>query len=149
LTAPTGCVFCSIVRGELAASIVYEDERTVAFLDSRPLFIGHTLVVPRDHHETLPDLPTDLFVPLFSTVQLVARGLETGLAAEGTFVAQNNKVSQSVPHVHVHVIPRKFKDGLRGFFFPRQRYTDDEHQAATAQTLAAAIAQLAPGSPTI
>ena len=133
------CTFCQIISHELEAAIVYEDELTVAFLDVRPLFVGHTLVVPRQHLETLPDVPPHLLTPLFSTVQLVSQGIERGLDADGTFIAQNNKVSQSVPHVHIHVIPRKFKDGLRGFFYPRQRYTDDAHQTATAQTIATAI----------
>lgn len=139
---PSLCTFCQIVTRELAAAIVYEDDSTVAFLDVRPLFVGHTLVVTKEHFETLTDVPADFLIPLFGAVQLVSRGVERGLAADGTFIAQNNKVSQSVPHVHVHVIPRKFKDGLRGFFFPRQRYTDAAHMAATAQTLATAIAEL-------
>ncbi len=138
------CAFCQIISGATPAAIAYQDEETVAFLDHRPLFIGHTLVVPRVHFETLPDLPPATLSTLFQKVQLLSRAIEEGLAAEGTLIVQNNKVSQSVPHVHVHVIPRRFKDGLRGFFFPRQRYTDAAHLAETAKTIAAAIASLAP-----
>ena len=114
------CLFCRIVSGEVAAPIVFEDEVSVAFLDHRPLFEGHTLVVPRDHVETLPDLPDDVLPELFSNARLLARAMEEGLGAEGSFVAINNRVSQSVPHLHIHVAPRRRKDGLRGFFWPRQ-----------------------------
>ena len=99
-----------------------EDEPTLAFLDSRPLFPGHTLLVPRAHVETLPDLPDDLLRPLFANARLLAGAMEEAFGAEGSFVAINNRVSQSVPHLHVHVVPRRRKDGLRGFFWPRQGY---------------------------
>jgi histidine triad (HIT) family protein len=121
------CVFCDIVSGGKEASIVYQDERMLAFLDSRPLFPGHTLLVPRDHHELLLDLPAAQVGPLFQTVQRLSRAVQVALEAEGTFLAVNNGVSQSVPHVHVHVIPRRKGDGLRGFFWPRVSYRDAAH----------------------
>ena len=121
------CRFCAIARGETDARVVLEDERTLAFLDHRPLFPGHCLLIPREHHETLPDCRRRLLEPLFATARAaVARGA-AGLAADGSFVAVNNVVSQSVPHLHVHVVPRRRKDGLRGFFWPRSPYRDDAH----------------------
>ncbi|HEY7483723.1 MAG TPA: HIT family protein [Streptosporangiaceae bacterium] len=140
------CVFCEIVAGERAAHIVFDDETALAFLDSRPLFKGHTLIVPREHIETLPDLPPDLLGPFFARVQQVAAAMETALAAAGSFVAINNKVSQSVPHLHVHVVPRNRKDGLRGFFWPRTKYASDAEAAEYAERLRAALPQPAPGS---
>ena len=136
------CAFCRILDGAEPAAFVAQDERCVAFLDRRPVFYGHTLVVPRRHVDTLPELPAELLVPLFRMVQLVSRAAESGLGAEGTWVSVNTKVSQSVPHVHVHVVPRTFSDGLKGFFWPRQRYRDDAHMAETAATLAEAINRL-------
>ncbi len=124
-----GCVFCRIAGGDAAAAFVHSDEHTVAFLDVRPVFEGHVLVVPRVHVETLPELPADLLIPVMGVVQRICDALETGLGAHGTFVAMNNRVSQSVPHLHVHVIPRRRKDGLRGFFWPRRRYEDGEMDA--------------------
>ena len=120
------CLFCRIVSGELPAVIVFEDEKTVAFLDHRPLFPGHTLLVPREHFETLGDLPTSQVGPLFKNAQLLSRAIESAMDAEGTFVAMNNRVSQSVPHLHVHIVPRRRKDGLKGFFWPRTKYKDQE-----------------------
>lgn len=134
-----GCAFCRIVAGDLEAYRVFEDERTVAFLDQRPVFPGHVLLVPREHHETLGDLPDALVEPLFRNARLIARGVERGLEADGTFVALNNRVSQSVPHLHVHVIPRRRKDGLRGFFWPRQSYADPAAAARMQTVLEAAI----------
>ena len=131
----SSCAFCQIVAGQVPAQIVFEDERSLAFLDQRPLFPGHSLLVPREHHETLLDLPDDLITPLFTNARLLARAMEAGLGAEGSFVALNNRVSQSVPHLHVHVVPRRRKDGLRGFFWPRQKYTDDAHAEETARVL--------------
>ncbi len=136
-----GCLFCSIVAGDAAAHVVASDDSSVAFLDYRPVFPGHTLLVPRDHHETLADLPPPLVAPLFATAQRLARAVESGMDAHGTFVAVNNRVSQSVPHMHVHVVPRRRKDGLRGFFWPRQRYRDEEEMAAVAARIRAAYAQ--------
>ena len=129
------CLFCRIVAGFEPAHVVMSDEISMAFLDIRPLFAGHTLVVPRRHHETLVDMAPDELGPYFRRVQRLARVMESELGAAGTFVAMNNRVSQSVPHVHVHVVPRRPKDGLRGFFWPRTHYDDDEH----AQRIAASL----------
>ncbi len=137
------CVFCKIVAGTHEAPVVFEDEATLAFLDHRPLFYGHTLVIPRRHVETLPDLPPELVPRVFGTAQLVARAIEAGLAAKGTFIGINNRVSQSVPHLHVHVVPRNPKDGLRGFFWPRTRYQSDEEMRRIQQTLRSAIERVA------
>jgi histidine triad (HIT) family protein len=137
-----GCRFCEIVTGSVVSHVVLEDRRSLAFLDSRPLFPGHSLLVPRDHHDTLLDLPSDLLTEVFSNAQLLARAMESALEAEGSFVAINNRVSQSVPHVHVHVVPRRRKDGLRGFFWPRRKYRDEAHARETAETLRAAVTSL-------
>lgn len=123
------CTFCSIVAGEAPAHIAFEDDVAVGFLDIRPLFHGHVLLVPRRHVETLVDLPPDEVGPLFERVRTLAGAVVRGLGAQGSFVAMNNTVSQSVPHLHVHVVPRTKGDGLRGFFWPRTTY-DDEAQAA-------------------
>lgn len=131
----TGCTFCAIIAGEVAATCVWSDAGTLAFLDARPLFKGHVLVVPRAHVETLPDLPASELATLFGSVQRLARAVESGLDADGSFVAMNNKVSQSVPHLHVHVVPRRRKDGLRGFFWPRQPYANDAERDEIAQRI--------------
>ncbi|WP_137120091.1 HIT family protein [Segeticoccus rhizosphaerae] len=120
-----GCLFCEIVAGEVAAQVVLDSEHVVGFLDKRPVFKGHTLVVPRDHVVTLPQLPAELMAPLMHDVQRVAAAMVGTLGAQGSFVAVNNVVSQSVPHLHVHVVPRTKGDGLRGFFWPRTKYADD------------------------
>jgi histidine triad (HIT) family protein len=120
------CLFCRIVSGELPAVVVFEDEKTLAFLDHRPLFPGHTLLVPREHFETLGDLPAAQVGPLFNNAQLLSRVVEAAMEAEGSFVAMNNRVSQSVPHLHVHIVPRRRKDGLKGFFWPRTKYKDQQ-----------------------
>jgi len=134
------CLFCAIASGDHPAEIVLADDVVVAFLDSRPVFKGHVLVIPRDHYETLPDLPAGLVGPLFTQVQRVSAALPAALGAQGTFVALNNVVSQSVPHLHVHVVPRTRGDGLRGFFWPRQRYADEAEAAAYAQRIRDALA---------
>lgn len=134
------CVFCQIIAGDLPAHQVFRDSKAMAFLDSTPLFVGHTLLVPLDHHVTLPDLPGVEVGPLFQRAQRLARVMQTELGAAGSFVAMNNIVSQSVPHLHVHVVPRNKKDGLRGFFWPRTKYDSDDHAAETARRLAAAYA---------
>ena len=121
---PDDCLFCRIASGGAEASVVFDDERSVAFLDSRPLFPGHTLLIPRKHVETLADLPASEIEPLFANAQALCRAVEEAVGAEGSFVAINNRVSQSVPHLHIHVVPRKKKDGLRGFFWPRTSYAD-------------------------
>lgn len=133
------CLFCRIVSGELPAVIVFEDKNAVAFLDHRPLFPGHTLLVPREHHETLADLPAEQVGPLFQNAQLLARAIESAMEAEGTFVALNNRVSQSVPHLHVHLVPRRRKDGLKGFFWPRTKYKTQEEMEVVQRKIAAAL----------
>jgi histidine triad (HIT) family protein len=138
--AVAGCVFCAIVAGELPAHRVLDDEVAVGFLDVRPLFPGHVLVVPRVHHETLPDLPAADLGPYFERVQRVSAAVPRAVGSVGTFVALNNKVSQSVPHLHAHVVPRTKGDGLRGFFWPRTTYRDDDHAAEVAAAIAAELA---------
>jgi histidine triad (HIT) family protein len=137
-----GCAFCRVVRGEARSHNVLEDEISLGFLDHRPLFRGHCLLVPREHVPTLADLPPGLVGPFFTNVQLLAHAMETGLQAEGSFVAVNNRISQSVPHLHVHVVPRRRQDGLRGFFWPRQRYASDAEMARIQTLLRDAIAAL-------
>lgn len=127
------CKFCEIASRVLSSAIVFEDSVSLAFLDNRPLFPGHTLLIPKQHFETLEDLPAEVVGPFFTNAQVLARAVERGMNAEGSFVAINNRVSQSVPHLHVHIVPRRKKDGLRGFFWPRQKYKDDaEMQQAQA-----------------
>ncbi|WP_283134242.1 HIT family protein [Rhizohabitans arisaemae] len=141
------CVFCAIAggtppgrAGDGSAHVVLSDEHTVAFLDARPVFKGHVLVVPRAHVETLADLPAASIEPFFGRVREVSVAVEAGLGADGTFVALNNRVSQSVPHLHVHVVPRVRGDGLRGFFWPRTKYGDDAEAADYAVRIGAALA---------
>jgi histidine triad (HIT) family protein len=137
------CLFCGIVAGEIPASIVFEDDDHVAFLDVRPLFAGHTLLVPRAHVETLADLPAAAVGPYFTVAQRLSTAVPAAMGAAGSFVAMNNIVSQSVPHLHCHVAPRNPKDGLRGFFWPRTTYADDAERDAVAQRIAAALATAA------
>ncbi|MCW3814631.1 HIT family protein [Micromonospora sp. DR5-3] len=136
----SGCVFCGIVAGEVPAFTVADEPDGVAFLDTRPVFKGHVLVVPRTHLVTLDTLPTEAIPGYFRLVQRLIVAVETGLGSGGTFVAVNNKVSQSVPHLHTHVVPRTKGDGLRGFFWPRTRYTDDTEAQEYADRIAAALA---------
>ena len=133
------CTFCEIVAGRLSAHVVLDDEVTMAFLDHRPLFPGHVLLVPREHHETLTDLPAALVDPLFQRARALSGAVERGMGAQGTFVALNNKVSQSVPHLHVHVVPRTKGDGLRGFFWPRTKYASDADAADAADRIRAQL----------
>ena len=133
------CLFCRIVAGLEPAHIVHADDDVVAFLDIRPVFKGHTLVVPARHVDTLVDLPVELFVPLLGTVQRVAAAVREAFGAQGSFVAANNVVSQSVPHLHVHVVPRTKGDGLRGFFWPRQKYNGENDAADHADRLRSAL----------
>ena len=135
-----GCIFCAIVSGETPADLVHEDDDFVAFLDARPVFKGHTLLVPRDHVDTLPDLPAALRDPFLALAQRLAAAMVDGLEAQGSFVAVNNTVSQSVPHLHLHVVPRTKGDGLRGFFWPRTKYADAEESARYAARLRSALA---------
>lgn len=136
------CIFCQILARKLAAPVVFEDEISAAFLDHRPLFPGHSLLVPRQHIETLADLPAELTGPFFTNAQLLARAVESGMHAEGSFVAINNRVSQSVPHLHVHIVPRRKKDGLKGFFWPRQKYESEMAMEQAAQAVRSAIEKL-------
>jgi len=136
------CIFCKIIARELTAPVVFEDESSLAFLDHRPVFPGHSLLVPKIHCETLADLPHNLIGPFFLNAQLLSSAIEQGLEADGTFVGINNRVSQSVPHLHVHVVPRRRKDGLRGFFWPRHKYQSDEQMLQIQEAIKAALAQL-------
>jgi histidine triad (HIT) family protein len=131
--------FCRAVQGEILRYVVLEDDVSLAFLDERPLFPGHVLLVPKKHYETLVDLPPELITPLFSNVRLLAQAVEEALGAQGTFVAINNRISQSVPHLHVHVVPRRKKDGLKGFFWPRNPYRGEAHMKEVQEFLKEAI----------
>jgi histidine triad (HIT) family protein len=133
------CLFCAIAAGDSPASVVCADDDHVAFLDIRPLFHGHVLLVPRHHVVTLPELPAEAVGPLFTTAQRLCRAVEQAMDAQGTFVAMNNVVSQSVPHLHVHVVPRRRKDGLKGFFWPRTKYADDAERDAVAARIRNAL----------
>ena len=133
------CLFCEVVERKVPAEMVYEDETSLAFLDHRPLFVGHTLLIPKEHHETLSDLPPHLIEPLFATAQSIADGVQSAFDAQGTFVAMNNTVSQSVPHLHIHIVPRRRKDGLRGFFWPRTKYKSSDEMAETGARLRAVL----------
>jgi histidine triad (HIT) family protein len=136
------CLFCGIVNGEVDASVVFDDDISIAFLDHRPLFPGHCLLAPKNHFETLSDLPLDLVGPFFRNVQLLARAVEVALEAEGSFVAMNNRVSQSVPHLHVHIVPRRKKDGLKGFFWPRNKYGNEAEILEVQRSIQSAIARI-------
>ena len=137
------CVFCSIVAGEVPADVVLDEPDLIAFLDRRPVFKGHVLLVPRRHVHTLLDLPSDLHATLLGGAQRLAAAVVEGLGAQGSFVAVNNVVSQSVPHLHVHVVPRTKGDGLRGFFWPRTTYASEQESAEHAARIAAALAPAA------
>ena len=130
------CKFCGIASKGV---VVFEDDISLAFLDHRPLFPGHTLLIPKVHSETLTDLPANLVGPFFANVQRLSGAVERGMEAEGTFVAINNRVSQSVPHLHVHIVPRKKGDGLRGFFWPRQKYRDEEQMREVQSAIRAEL----------
>ena len=138
----TICSFCQIVSGEKESCVVFEDATSLAFLDHRPVFPGHCLLLPKHHYETLADLPDTLISDLFRNVQLLTRAVELGLQADGSFVAVNNRVSQSVPHMHVHVVPRRKKDGLKGFFWPRNPYKDQAAMEEIQKQLQSAIAKI-------
>ena len=135
----TDCEFCDIIAGTRSAHVVLSDDVAVAFLDARPVFKGHVLVAPRAHYVTLADLPVGLVGPLFLRVQHVSAAMPAALGAQGSFVGVNNTVSQSVPHLHVHVVPRTKGDGLRGFFWPRQRYASDDEAARVASAIASEL----------
>jgi histidine triad (HIT) family protein len=143
MSEAAACAFCRIAAGEEdAASVVLSEPHAVAFLDHRPLFAGHCLLIPRGHVETLPDLPRELLEPFFATAQLLSRAVPEAMGKPGSFVAMNNVVSQSLPHLHLHVVPRKPKDGLRGFFWPRTKYEDDAHLERTRDAIREALAAL-------
>ncbi|WP_112248876.1 HIT family protein [Kribbella monticola] len=133
------CLFCSIIAGSTPAHLVYESPDVLGFLDIRPVFKGHTLLVPREHIATMVELPDELTVPLFGAARAVAAAVRTAYGAQGSFVAVNNVVSQSVPHLHVHVVPRTKGDRLRGFFWPRTKYADDDEAASYAEKLRTAL----------
>ncbi|MGE5552229.1 MAG: HIT family protein [Bacteroidota bacterium] len=146
MTGSADCAFCRIIRGEAPACVVHEDGAILAFLDARPLFPGHCLVVPRQHHPNLLELPPELLAPLFGAAQALARAVEEALGAQGSFVAVNNRVSQSVPHLHVHVVPRRRGDGLKGFFWPRRPYRDEDEMRAVQEALRRAVARHVPAA---
>lgn len=122
--------------------MVFRDGLSMAFLDSKPLFLGHTLLVPLSHYETITDLPREIVGPLFANVKMLARAVELAMNADGSFIAINNRVSQSVPHLHVHVVPRKHGDGLKGFFWPRKRYEDEAQAEKVAQAIREKVKEL-------
>jgi histidine triad (HIT) family protein len=134
------CRFCQIIAGDEAAHLVFEDELSIAFLDNRPLFPGHSLLVPRDHHETIAELPSELIGPLFTIAKRLSVAIPKAMEKPGSFVALNNVVSQSVPHLHVHVVPRQPKDGLRGFFWPRTKYESEDQMREVAAQVRRAVA---------
>ncbi len=136
----TDCLFCGIAAGTAPAHLVADDRLMLAFLDVRPLFKGHVLVIPRAHYQTLAQLPGELIAPLFGLVRRLSAAMPEALGSQGSFVGLNNVVSQSVPHLHVHVVPRTRGDGLRGFFWPRGRYADDDEADRYARRLAAVLA---------
>ena len=133
------CVFCQIATGSVPAGIVFEDADTLAFLDHRPLFPGHCLLIPRQHIETLEEVMPRMLARLSGNARLLALAVEKGLNAQGAFIALNNRISQSVPHLHFHVVPRTKGDGLKGFFWPRQKYRGPEHMGEVRDALARAI----------
>lgn len=139
------CIFCQIASGQVQTAMVFADEVSVAFLDRRPLFPGHTLLIPRAHHETLMDLPPDLVGVLFQRARLLAQAIEQALGAEGIFVGINNRISQSVPHLHLHIVPRHKGDGLKGFFWPRHQYESDAAMTQTAERIRQAMKELQGG----
>jgi histidine triad (HIT) family protein len=139
---PDDCAFCAIASGEADAHVVFEDSDTLAFLDNRPLFPGHSLLIPREHLETIWELPDDLLATLFENARLLSQAVRDAMGAQGAFVAANNVVSQSVPHFHVHLVPRNRKDGLRGFFWPRRKYESEAHAAKSAAAVRAAVEKL-------
>jgi histidine triad (HIT) family protein len=136
------CAFCRIISGEIESHLVFEDAVSLAFLDHRPLFPGHSLLVPKNHYETLNDLPAELIEPLFTNARLMARAVEQAMGAEGTFIAINNRISQGVPHLHIHIVPRRKKDGLKGFFWPRNPYKDEAELLKTRKAIQKAVAHI-------
>jgi histidine triad (HIT) family protein len=138
-TPKSSCIFCDIIAGKITSHSVFDDDVALAFLDTSPLFVGHVLVVPKTHVVTLPELNPDLTGPFFQRVQLIAAAIPRAMKSQGTFVAMNNIVSQSVPHLHVHVVPRTKGDGLKGFFWPRTKYKSDDLMEETATKIRTAL----------
>ncbi len=136
------CRFCKIVKGDLDSFIVFDDDISLGILDHRPLFPGHVLLIPKMHYITIGDLPEDLIGGFFTNVQLLSKAVEQGMQSQGTFVAMNNRVSQSIPHLHVHIVPRNKGDGLRGFFWPRQKYSSEEHKSEVQRIISEAVSRL-------
>jgi histidine triad (HIT) family protein len=147
MTTPARCPFCELVSGRVAGAVVLDDESSMAFLDHRPLFPGHCLLIPKTHYPTLEELPPSEVGPLFHNARLLSAAVEEALGAEGSFVALNNRVSQSVPHLHVHVVPRRKKDGLRGFFWPRGKYSGDSEMESVRLAIANAVQRLKSSRP--
>jgi histidine triad (HIT) family protein len=143
--ADEDCIFCKIVAGTIPANVVYQDKDVIAFLDIDPLFPGHVLLSPREHYATLTDLPVFLAGPMMEKTQVMAAAVEAALDAEGTFIAINNRVSQLVPHLHIHVVPRRRKDGLRGFFWPRHQYKDEGAREAVRDAIEREVKKLVKG----
>lgn len=141
------CIFCRIAAREIPAEIVFENQHAIAFLDIDPLFPGHTLLVPKSHSQTLTDLPAAQVAPLFENAQRLTRAVESAMEADGSFLGINNRVSQSVPHLHIHIVPRRKKDGLRGFFWPRRKYSSDTHLTETGAAIRAKLAERPAESP--
>jgi histidine triad (HIT) family protein len=139
VTSSDTCLFCKIASGHVQAEVVFSDETTLAFLDHRPVFKGHVLLIPKQHFPTFADLPPALLAQLSLNAQKLAAAVERGTEAQGTFVALNNKISQSVPHLHVHIVPRRKGDGLRGFFWPRTKYASSDERAEFAEQIRAAL----------
>jgi len=139
------CRFCDIANGRAEGHIVFKDDVSLSFLDRRPLFPGHCLLAPREHYETVADLPADLVEPIFKNMQLLARAVEEATGAEGCFVAINNRVSQSIPHLHIHIVPRRRNDGLKGFFWPRHPYRDSEEILKVRDAIRSAVKRIMSG----
>jgi histidine triad (HIT) family protein len=136
------CKFCKITKEELEAYRVFEDRISIGILDHRPLFPGHVLLMPKKHYITIGDLPEDLIGVFFTNVQLLSKAVEQAMESQGTFIAMNNRVSQSIPHLHVHIVPRNKGDGLKGFFWPRQKYSSDEHKTEVRRIISDKICEL-------
>ena len=142
MTQDSDCVFCKIVQAQVSASTVYRDDDFIAFLDSHPLFPGHVLLSPVDHYVTLLDLPSSLACAAMVVTKLLAKAVEAAVDAEGTFIAINNRISQTVPHLHIHIVPRRQRDGLKGFFWPRQKYRDDAAREAVRDAIEREVQKL-------
>jgi histidine triad (HIT) family protein len=136
------CIFCSIACGITPSHSIFSDSTSFAFLDKRPLFEGHSLLIPTSHVETLTDLPSHLIEPLFANAKLIAAAVQAATNADGTFLAINNKISQSVSHLHIHIVPRRQGDGLRGFFWPRRSYASEQDAIATSEEIKSAISKI-------